>query len=112
MEGDDPFAGEDGGRTVIRPRPGGRSAASGQAGTPIQPRHLPEQRSHTESAARASGSPTTAGLLSGRLPSTGVNPLAAAAAPILTLAARIRGSATVPDVEALRTATTGELQRF
>jgi len=104
MQGDDPFGEDDGGKTVMRPRPGGRSADATRSGQPPRP----AQRTTTPPPI---GHPPAA-MLHAALPATGINPLVAAAAPVLTLAARIRGSATVPDVEALRSVTAGELQQF
>ncbi len=80
---DDPFAEpSDNERTIIRPRPGG--AARPTARPAPQPQPQPAQEAT-------------------RVPTTGANPLVAAAAPVLAAAIRIAGArGRGPDIEQLR----------
>ena len=91
---DDPFADlpGDADRTVIRPRPGGGSPASGRA-PEAQPDALPRG-------------------LDDRLPLIGLNPLLRAAAPLLAAIQRLRGQAHHPDPDALRRALTEGVREF
>lgn len=80
---------DDLGRTVILPNPGGRRAASAPAPAP-----RPDPGLQTA------------------IQEVGVNPLAAAAAPLLALAARLRNTPTQSDVPALRNRVIREMQDF
>ena len=78
---DDPFAEpSDAEATVIRPKPGGRAAASSAAGPTA-----------------VSGPATPAAV-----PTVGINPLIAAASPVLGAAIRIGGTVRQPDPERLK----------
>ncbi len=92
---DDPFS-YDPEKTVIRPTPGRR--------TEIKP--LPK------SVPRSAPPPLPEEGVAIGLPSVGVNPIVAAAGPLLAMAIRLRGSATQPDVERLREQVIAELKRF
>src|SRR6185312_9277818 len=95
MSHDDPFsAGSE--KTVIRPNPGGRRAAApGQA-----PMATPA------AAARMGDAPAAA------LPAVGANVLVSAAAPLLSLAVRLRGTASLANIEALRERVVQEIRNF
>lgn len=87
---DDPFAEpSDAEATVIRPRPGGRSAApvpaAAQAAAPVLP---------------------------AALPAVGANPLIAAAAPVLGAAIRIGGTARQPDPDRLKRGMVEAIRAF
>ena len=86
---DDPFAPADsdgdGDRTLIRPMPGGRRSSSG-ASPPAPPRP-------------AGPPPAETAPLS---PAVGLNPLKAAAAPLLSLIMRLKNTASHPEPERLR----------
>ena len=86
--------GEDPSGTVIRPRPGGRAPGEGRT---------------AESAA-----PSGEGVDSGPMARTfaAVNPLVAAAGPVLTLISVIRGTAHEPDVTGVRERAKRELRDF
>jgi type VI secretion system protein ImpK len=88
---DDPFAEpSDAERTVIRPRPGGQAVPVAAAAPRPEPIH--------------SASP---------VPATGVNPLIAAAAPLLAAAVRIAGGrGRNPDPEQLRRSTVDGVRTF
>ncbi|MDG4594282.1 MAG: type IVB secretion system protein IcmH/DotU [Candidatus Contendobacter sp.] len=96
---DDPFAptdGDDGGRTIIRPAPGGRRAGSNPESAP---------------APRPAGPPpaeTPVNLPAG----VGLNPLEAAAAPLLSLIMRLKNTPTHPDPERLRAKMIEEIKAF
>ncbi len=97
MTHDDPFgadAGDEGERTLIRPAPGGRRSGSGPAPAPRPPSPPP-----TEAA-----SPMPAGV--------GLNPLEAAAAPLLSLIMRLKNTPTHPDPERLRFKMIEEIKAF
>jgi type VI secretion system protein ImpK len=97
MSTDDPFStGSE--RTVIRPNPGGRRG--GPAPGPGQaPMAAPQGVPRGADAAAA-------------LPSVGNNALANAAAPLLALAVRLRNTAAVANVEALRARIIDEIRSF
>ena len=102
MNRDDPFASDDdAGKTVIRPRPGGRSAP---AAAPVA------QPAAIEPEERPASRPREPVRLEFVL--TGVNRLVSAAAPLLALATRIRSTARVSDVEGLRERTIQEFRGF
>ena len=83
---DDPFADlPDSDRTVIRPRPGGRTPATDP----------PAARRPAASNAAPRG-------LGDTLPLVGINPLVKAAAPVLAAAVRLRGRLNHPDPDGLR----------
>lgn len=91
MSQDDPFAEPE--RTVIRPSPGGRRAAPPPQAPPVEtPAFLAEPAPNID---------VTHGAL---------NPLIAAATPILSLLVRLRGAISPPNVEALRERIAGELR--
>lgn len=89
MSQDDPFAESE--RTVIRPNPGGRRAA---APPPFEP---------PPGVPGAVAAPVD-------LAAGGINPLVAAATPILALAVRLRSVVSPPNVEALRERIARELR--
>ena len=100
---DNPFAepGDDE-STIIRPIPGGRAAgppttapapapAEADAGVPVAPEIRIEFA---------------------ELPSIGASPIIAAAAPLLSLVARLRNAFSVPDPASLRESAIEEMRRF
>lgn len=94
---DDPFAspdGESGEHTIIRPVPGGRRAGPGAAPAPPPPTGAPPP----EEAAISSG--------------VGLNPLEAAAAPLLSLIMRLKNTPSHPDSERLRQKMIEEVKAF
>ncbi len=101
---DNPFAEpEDNDRTVFRPMPGGqRSAARPAAPVPAAPRAAPPTQLP----------PIAPGADLATLSSAASNPLAAAAAPLLQLLARLRNTATAPDQGDMRDRTARELRDF
>ncbi len=104
MQGGDQFGGMPGPeteRTVMMPTPGGRRQAS-SAGDPagIDPASAPR----VESVAVAG--PALAGIFAAR------SPLAAAASPVLLLAARLNDVTGVPDLESLRQRVIAALRDF
>ncbi len=92
---DDPFS-YDPEKTVIRPTPGRRA----------EMKPLPQNIPRSE---HAPVSPAAAPI---NLPLVGVNPIVAAAAPLLAMAVRLRGTATQPDVVRVREPVLLELKRF
>jgi type VI secretion system protein ImpK len=117
MSQDDPFAEpEDYERTVIRPTPGRRKPAADQTAPPgSAPGPAPEPEAEAEAEETvapgtrprrrpqprpAEGAPPDRA--QGQIVPTGINPIVAAAAPILGLAVRLRSRAQTPDVESLR----------
>src|SRR5690606_22758498 len=100
MSRDDPFAHPDGGdpgdadRTIIRPNPGGRAPA----------RPMP--------ASPAPGPGAAEPEVMSAIARTGLNPLVSAAASLLGLAIRLRGSATQRDVTAFPARVLPELTPF
>src|SRR5271167_838216 len=88
---------EDAGRTVIRPVPGGRVAAA-----PAQPLRQP-QASPADAAPVGQAVDTLA---------MGVNPLVAAAAPLLQLLARLRNTLSQPDPAELLERTVRAMRAF
>jgi len=98
---DDPFAttdGDEGERTIIRPVPGGRRAAS-TAPSPMPP-------------ARPAGPSPTYQKLSPVSTGVGLNPLEAAAAPLLGLIMRLKNTSSHPDPERLRQRMIEEMKTF
>jgi type VI secretion system protein ImpK len=100
MSDDNPFGEpEETEKTVIRPSPGGR-------------RPTPSERTVAPDAGReaqyAPADPAVAAVLS----RSGLNPLVAAAAVLLGLASRVRGTATQKDIEGLRDRVVRELKTF
>ncbi len=106
MNRDDPFAesGDDE-RTVIRPSPGGAQPAQ-----PQQPQQQPAQ----QAAPQAQRGPGAGAALAevDVAASAGLNPLAAAAAPLLALVSRIRNRAQHGNVPALRDRVISEIKAF
>jgi type VI secretion system protein ImpK len=97
--GDDPFKPRDG--TIVRPRAGaGRRGAN----EPFQP----APRSPSASTPSSEPLPLAARDSLG----TGLNPLVAAASPLLLLAGRLRGTLAAPDVGTLRRQALEEIRRF
>lgn len=95
---DDPFAtsnGDEGERTIIKPVPGGRRTAPAAPTPPPRP---------ASNAAPSEPSP-----LSTR---AGLNPLEAAAAPLLSLIMRLKNTSSHPDPEALRQRMIEEMKAF
>lgn len=86
-------------RTIIRPMPGGTRAAR-----PARPAVAPD-------AMQDAVPPTAAGPDLEQV-QTGTGPLAAAAAPLLQLLARLRNAATAPDPGDMRERTRRELRAF
>jgi type VI secretion system protein ImpK len=88
--------------TVMRPRPGaGRRGAADAVGA-TRPAAAPVPPPPPEPFADAVKDVAGAGL----------NPLVQAASPLLLLAARLRGTLSVPDVSALRRSVLEEIRRF
>jgi type VI secretion system protein ImpK len=100
MSDDNPFGEPDETeKTVIRPSPGGRRATpSGRTVAPDAGREAPY----------APADPAVAAVLS----RSGLNPLVAAAAVLLGLASRVRGTPTQKDIEGLRDRVVRELKTF
>ena len=95
---DDPFAnadGDEGDRTIIRPAPGGRRPGPS---APPAPPPRPLDRPPSETAAAIAG--------------VGLNPLEAAAAPLLGLIMRLKNTASHPDPERLRLRMIEEIKGF
>ena len=102
MPQDNPFAepGDDD-RTVIRPAPGGRARVEQrQAAAPGEPSPPP-----LPAAPSAAGSAEA-------VPRVGINPLAAAAAPLLDLVGRLRNTARPPEAGDLRERAIAALRQF
>jgi len=100
MNRDDPFAESgDAERTVIRPSGGGAAPSR-----PMQPQPTPQ-------APQAAQAPA-AGADLDAVGSVGLNPLAAAAAPLLALVSRIRNRAQHGNVPALRDRVIQEIKTF
>lgn len=105
MAPDKPYNPDDD-RTIIKPRPGGAGPGQGPAASPPSPG--PAAAAPPPSAPPPPGAmPTDA-----RLISTGVNPLAGAAAGLLALAGQLRHSVTHHDVPGLRRKLIEEIKRF
>jgi type VI secretion system protein ImpK len=104
MSQDDPFAEpEDYERTVVRPTPGRRKPSAEQAAPP--PRQPQPGPGPGPQPPQQHGS-------GGHIAPTGINPIVAAAAPILGLAVRLRSKAQTPDVESLRQRTVQAIRNF
>lgn len=82
-------------RTIIRPNPGGRRPEPTQGPAPARPTDAPAPISQTVD-----------------VPKTGINPLVAAATPLLSLADRLRGSTAQNDVEGLHARVAREVREF
>lgn len=98
---DDPFAtsdGDEGERTIIKPVPGGRRTAPAAPAPPPRP--------------PASGAPPASAEASSLPPRAGLNPLEAAAAPLLSLIMRLKNTSSHPDPEALRQRMIEEMKTF
>ncbi len=96
MPSDNPFAEpDDTDRTeIIRPMPGGRAARSGPV---VEPPAVP---------------PPASAVAGPEMVRVGINPLAAAAAPLLQLLSRLRNTLSQPDAGELRDRAAGEMRRF
>ena len=100
MSDDNPFGEPDETeKTIIRPSPGGRRAAPPERTVAPDP---------GREAPQGPADPTVAAVLS----RSGLNPLVAAAAVLLGLATRVRGTAAQKDVEGLRDRVVRELKSF
>ena len=95
---DDPFAPSD--ATILRPRPGAGRRGGGDGAPPKPPAPPPY----------GSGLPVDED--DRQLLASGLNPLAAAASPLLLLAGQLRGTLSAPDVPGLRRHTLEEIRRF
>jgi len=98
---DDPFAsdaGDNGGHTIIRPAPGGRRSGSSPAPAPAP-------------APRSPGPPLDEAPVTVPF-GVGLNPLEAAAAPLLSLIMRLKNTPTHPDPEQLRLKMIEEIKAF
>ncbi|WP_239451691.1 type VI secretion system protein TssL, long form [Elioraea rosea] len=103
MVQDNPFSEpEDNDRTVIRPSPGGRRPAAAEP--PAEPIPPAFDAAPQPPAGSADGAEAP--------PRIGVNPLAAAAAPLLDLIGRLRNTARPPDSGDLRERTIAGLRQF
>jgi type VI secretion system protein ImpK len=91
---DDPFASPDHDRTIIKPTPGGRSGA---AAPPPRPVSLPE---------------LPVGAAESLPPASGLNPLVAAANPLLNLVPQLRNTAQHPDPRGLRDQLVRQIREF
>src|SRR5580658_2102072 len=101
---DNPFAEpEDGEKTVIRPSPGGRRPA------PAEPPQRPAYEVPTNSAFAVAPQLPSDGADSVAM---GVNPLVAAAGPVLQLMARLRNTASQPDPGDLRERAIRAMESF
>jgi type VI secretion system protein ImpK len=100
---DNPFAepGDDE-STVIRPIPGGHTAGPANTAPPPAP---------AEADASVPVAPETR-IEFAELPSIGASPIVAAAAPLLSLVARLRNAFSVPDPASLRESAIEEMRRF
>jgi type VI secretion system protein ImpK len=96
----------DANRTVVRPMPGGRPLPPQQS-SPPGPAGYPGQR---PSSVRPPEQPEDH--IPVALPSASGNPILAAASPLLSLAPRIRHSATHPDPRRLKNELTQSVRRF
>ena len=102
---DNPFAEpDDDNRTVIRPNPGGRRAATGRP--PDDARRESPLRQETGAARSALVAEGTENI------AVGGDALAAAAAPLLQLMARLRNTLTPPDTGDLRERTVQQIKVF
>lgn len=98
---DDPFADlPETDRTVIRPRPGGRTGGAARPSAGV-----------AEAAARA-GTDTAPRGLAKDLPLVGINPLVKAASPLLAAVVRLRGRLQHPDPEGLRRSIAEAVRQF
>lgn len=95
MSEDDPFGTGDPDKTVIRPTPGGRRSAVQHQPTPAEPSARASYSDIRESVARS-----------------GINPIVAAAQPILSLCAQLRNSVVQGDLEQLRQRVIQEVKAF
>ena len=113
MTSDNPFAEpEDSDRTIIRPAPGGRRASA--PAPPPASAGNPRDATVSRQTAEEARVPFEEGTLGGasELPSVGPSPLAAAAAPLLQLLARLRNTISQPEPGELRARAIGELRAF
>ncbi len=111
----------DGEPTIIKPTPGGRraaapamAAADGGFGIPVPPRPgtfpgLPDTAAAAPSLSMGAPPPAWGGAPP---PEVGLNPVCAAATPMLNLGRQLRGSTAQGDVEALRRRVVDEMRRF
>ena len=106
MSIDDPFASADeGARTIIRPNPGGRRPLiDADLLAPTAPPAAVMQQVLIPQAPLADQAPVSRG--------TGLNPLEAAAEPLLSLIMRLKNTVTHPEPERLRQRMMDEIQTF
>ena len=90
-------------RTVIQPLPGGRRAKADSTAAPAL--ETPRAAASASPAISTAAEPTDNAAI-------GVNPLAAAAAPLLQLMARLRNTAQQPDPADLRERAVGAMRQF
>jgi type VI secretion system protein ImpK len=113
QQGDGPFGPGD--RTIMKPRPGGRGPGPPGTPPPATPAVPPAPPLPEVGAGRAaSASPPHEGPSSGRAEyvAAGLDPLVAAAAPLLLLAGRLRHTPEAADVAGLRRQLVAEVRQF
>lgn len=99
MNQDDPFASGDEDKTIIRPSPGGRRAASpAPFAEPTAPRSVPANE-FVETLRQTK-------------PTGGDNPMVAAALPLVSLASRLRVTAAYAGIEELRRRLAASIREF
>jgi len=107
---DDPFSEpDDSERTVIRPVPGGRRAAPPAAPPPMAPSPFATRPTQPAAAPMAAAPMPAEGA---ETISFGLNPLVAAAAPLLQLLGRLRTTYSQPNVEELRERAIQQVRAF
>jgi type VI secretion system protein ImpK len=103
---DDPFNPSD--ATILRPRPGRRSAANREPEAPPSPAFQPAPPIFQQPLPGAQ----PAGPVLGDFLTGGANALLQAAVPLLVLAGRLRGQIAQTDIETLRRQTSQEIRAF
>jgi type VI secretion system protein ImpK len=101
MTSDDPFAGFESDQTMIKPNPGARRRPDGAATA------LP-----TDAAGSSGAEPTLDAVFAASAEGGSLNPLVAACAPLLRVAAQIRAMTSCADSAALRDALARGVRRF
>ncbi len=97
MSNDDPF-GDKSDRTILRPTPGRGRSPSGETPGPAQRPQIPQQ--------------PAAAVAPGQIGGSGVNPLVAAAGPLMALASQLSGTSSHADVASLLTHVAQEIKTF